>query len=83
MKQTYSKHPIHNPSLPIYFLAGQDDPCIINTKKFNQAIAHQQRLGYLDVNSHLFIDMRHEILNEKNNDIVYQYILDLLKTWQK
>ena len=34
------------------------------------------------VDSYLFENMRHEILNEKQNQLVYQYILDNLNTWQ-
>ena len=34
------------------------------------------------VDSYLFENMRHEILNEKHNQLVYQYILDNLNAWQ-
>ena len=42
-----------------------------------------KEIGYQNVSSHLFPNMRHEILNEINNQTVYQYVLDILKSWSK
>ena len=71
-----------NPSLPILFISGKDDPCITNEAKFNKAVSNIKSRGYMCVNSYLFENMRHEILNEKHNQLVYQYILDNLNAWQ-
>ena len=71
-----------NPSLPILFIAGKDDPCITNEVKFNKAVSNIKSKGYMCVDSYLFENMRHEILNEKQNQLVYQYILDNLNAWQ-
>ncbi|MEG0593029.1 MAG: alpha/beta fold hydrolase [Coprobacillus sp.] len=68
--------------LPIHFIAGSEDPCIINEKKFNQAVSFMKNVGYLNVTSFLFKGMRHEILNEKDKYKVYQHILEILKTWE-
>ena len=36
-------------------------------------------VGYNDINSKLYEQLRHEILNEENNIIVYQDILKFLE----
>lgn len=83
MKETYSKEHwlLHQPTLPIHFIAGSDDPCITNEKEFLKAVQFVRDIGYQNVSSHLFKEMRHEILNEKNNKIVYKHILKTLKFW--
>ena len=85
MKRTYSLQNwlMKKPQLPIVFIAGSDDPCIINEHQFNKAVNFMKEIGYQNVSSHLFPNMRHEILNETNNQIVYQYVLDILKSWSK
>lgn len=85
MKSTYSKHcwNLKKQNLPIVFIAGQDDPCITNEQKFYQAVQFMRDIGYQNVSSHLFPKMRHEILNETRHQIVYQYILDILKSWSE
>lgn len=81
MQRTYQKtnHQV-NTKLPILFIAGSDDPCIVDTKAFNQAVSHLKNCGYLNVSSKLFNKMRHEILNETNKKEVYQTIIDYLDT---
>ena len=83
LKETYKNNysPITH-DIPIHFIAGEDDPCIINQKAFLNAVKHLQNQGYSHISFRLFAGMKHEILNEKNNDIVYKHILDKIKTWQ-
>lgn len=83
MKETYhlENWQMKNKNLPIHFIAGQDDPCIQNEKKFNEAVQCLKTCGYTQVSSHLFKGMRHEILNEVNKESVYQHILEKLKSW--
>lgn len=83
MKETYSKEnwALQQPSLPIHFIAGNEDPCIINEKEFLNAVQFLRDVGYQNVSSQLFNHMRHEILNEKNKKIVYKHILETLKFW--
>ncbi|MEG0276587.1 MAG: alpha/beta fold hydrolase [Coprobacillus sp.] len=84
MLKTYSSKDwiFKHPNLPIHFIAGYDDPCIVNEKKFNQAVDFMKNIGYINVSSYLFQGMRHEILNEKNKHIVYQHILETIKSWE-
>ena len=52
---------------------------IINEKEFNKAVQHLKDIGYSKISAQLFDGMRHEILNEKNKHLVYQYILKKLR----
>lgn len=83
LKSTYSKDgwEIKNPSLPIRFLSGKDDPLRVSDKKFFNAINMFENLGYDSVSHRLFDGMRHEILNESNNIIVYRDIAKSMYSW--
>lgn len=83
LKQTYSSKGwrIENPSLPIRFLSGKNDPCMISEKKFSKAIKMLEKLGYESVSHRIFDGMRHEIINEKNNTVVYKDIAKTLFSW--
>lgn len=65
-----------NKDLPIVFLAGSDDPCIVNEEKFCQAYTFLQDIGYTNIEHKLFDKLRHEILFERDADMVYEYIYD-------
>lgn len=53
-----------NPDLRIVILAGADDPCIIDEKRFKSSVDIMKKVGYKNVASRLYKGMRHEILNE-------------------
>lgn len=76
MNNTYNKRgwQTRQPDLPIVFLAGADDPCIINAKAFHQAVNFMRSRGYNQVESKLYPGMRHEILNEVHKEEVWQDI---------
>lgn len=84
MKETYSKEnwQVHYKNLPIQLIAGKNDPCIENEKKFNEAIQILKDVGYQNVSGHLFENMRHEILNETKYIDVYQFVEKTLKSWE-
>jgi alpha-beta hydrolase superfamily lysophospholipase len=84
MQQTYSSEhwQMKNPQLPIQFISGENDPCLTNEKKFKEAVAFMKNCGYQHVSYRLFPHMRHEILNEKKKEEVYQFILKTLKSWE-
>jgi alpha-beta hydrolase superfamily lysophospholipase len=77
MKRAYNPKDwqMRNPSAPILFIAGADDPCIISHKKFNEAVNFMRARGYQDVVSKLYPKMRHEILNERGKLGVWSDIL--------
>lgn len=66
------------PELPIYFLAGEDDPCRGGDKGFEESMDVLKKAGYTNIHSKVYPHMRHEILNEKDHDIVVNDILDII-----
>lgn len=84
VKKTYHNNNwvMNQPTLPILFIAGKQDPCITNEKKFNKAVQCMKKHGYMNIENYLFENMRHEILNETENEQVYQYIFKTLQQWQ-
>lgn len=80
VKNTYSRHgwAMRNPELPIHFISGEMDPCMITKEKFQDAVELMKKIGYRNVSSHLYEGMRHEILNEKNKEMVYSDIAEFL-----
>ena len=80
MCETYSTGVwnISQPMMPVIFLSGSDDPCMITERKFHRAAYAMIKAGYRNVSSVLFPQMRHEILNEKEKETVWKEILDFI-----
>lgn len=70
-----------HPDMPVYFVSGEDDPCMPDKKGFADALKCMQDAGYRDVKCKLYPGMRHEILNEINNQMVYEDLLGILNRW--
>ena len=66
----------NNLQLPIYFIAGSDDPVISSEKKWYEAQEFLKSMGYKNINRKLYKNMSHEILNELENKTVYKDILE-------
>lgn len=66
----------NNLQLPIYFIAGANDPVIVSIKKWYKAQQFLKDLGYTNISSDLYENMSHEILNELENKTVYVDILN-------
>ena len=66
------------PELPVRFLSGADDVCLINRRRFLSAAEHMRAAGYRNVSCRLFRGMRHEILLETGRKRVYEDILRFL-----
>lgn len=81
MNRAYSKKGwvMQNPNMPILFIAGADDPCIIDEKHFNKAINFLRERGYQNVTSKLYPHMRHEILNEIGKAEVWRDVITQAK----
>lgn len=69
-----------NPSMPIRFFSGEDDPCALSRQKFAEAMRLMKNIGYTDVRCLLYKGMRHDILHEKNKLRVYSDILRFIET---
>lgn len=64
-------------NLPLFFVAGADDPVGNNGKSVTQVCQQYKDVGIQDVQIKLYLGDRHEILNETDRDVVYADIL----TW--
>ncbi len=80
VKNTYSTKgwQIGKPQLPILFVSGKDDPCMISEEKFKESVSFLKKAGYQNVSSKLYPGLRHEILNEKERHLVYRDISSFL-----
>lgn len=83
MRDAYSpkQWTMAQPQLPVLFVSGADDPCLISPTKFDQAVSLMRQVGYEHVTSKLYAGMRHEILNEQGKEQVWRDITDTIDTW--
>ena len=83
MKDIYSPQGwvVAKPELPVHFIAGSDDPCIVSIRKFSEAVSFLRARGYREVTSKLYPGLRHEILNETGREEVYRDVLARLDGW--
>ncbi len=73
VKNAYKKkkYPAKHSDLPIFFMAGADDPVIGSEKKWLAAQQFLRDVGYKNVMGKSYPKMRHEILNELGKEEVY------------
>lgn len=77
MLQAFKKnYQVNNSNLKIFLIAGSDDPVIQSKEKFNELKKFLSKIGYSSIKSKLYENMRHEILNETNNELVYEDVLN-------
>lgn len=77
MLQAFKKNcQVNNPNLKIFLIAGSADPVIQSKEKFNELKEFLSKIGYSNIKSKLYENMRHEILNETNNELVYEDVLN-------
>ena len=77
MQDAYSTSGWHprRPDMPVLFISGEEDPCLLDRRRFDEAVRTMRRAGYTDVQSRLYPSMRHEILNETGKETVWHDIL--------
>lgn len=82
MQDAYSESgwKVSNPDMPVLFVSGTEDPCLINPCKFKDAVDRVSAAGYRNVHSRLYPSMRHEILNETGKEQVWKDLLDFCTT---
>lgn len=61
--------------MPILFVSGEDDPCAAGKRRFAKAQQSMNKAGYTNVDGTMYPNMRHEILNEKEKETVWNDIL--------
>ena len=71
---------VTNENLHIFMIAGQEDPVIQGKDKFEQLKQFLMGVGYKNVSSKLYPTLKHEILNEKENQIIYKDIYEFIKS---
>lgn len=69
-----------NNSLPILFMAGEDDPVIQSKLKFNDLERFLGKVGYTNISSKIYKNKRHELLNETGKETVYDDVLNFLRS---
>lgn len=81
VKNAYKKkkYPAKHSDLPIFFMAGADDPVIGSEKKWLAAQQFLRDVGYKNVTGKLYPKMRHEILNELGKEEVYADALSFIE----
>ena len=79
MKDIYSKKgwQVNKKELPILFIAGAEDRIIVNEKKWLESQNFLRKVGYKNIEKILYPEMKHEILNEINKDVVWKDV----KSW--
>ncbi len=65
-----------NKNLAIFMIAGAEDPVISSGAKFGKLEGQLSSLGYTNVKARLYEHMRHELLNETDNQRIYNDILE-------
>ncbi len=81
MKSIYVKKgwELKNKEMPILFIAGNNDPVIINENKWKESQEFLKEVGYTNIKGKLYKNLRHEILNEKNKLETYNDIINFIK----
>ena len=81
MAETYDKEgwKITNHELPILFISGAEDPCMISMKRFHRSVGFMNTVGYNNVSSIIYPGMRHEVLNEKGKEAIWDEMLAFLQ----
>ena len=74
---------VSQPKLPILFISGSEDPCMISEEKFYNAVEVMHKVGYQNVRFLIYPKMRHEILHEVGKQNVWSDVLDFIKITQK
>ena len=65
--------------LPILLISGDSDPCTGGEKGKEASKAVLEKAGYQNIEVETLEHMRHEILNEENNALVYEKVLEFYK----
>lgn len=80
MSEVYrrGKWMVSNPSMPILFISGSEDPLMRGEKNFHSSAKNICNRGYKNVTSAIYPAMRHEVLNEIGKEEVWADILDFI-----
>lgn len=77
--KNFTAYKVNNPQLPIGIFSGQEDPITGGKKGIKSTIKILNHLGYKNIHTKTYADMKHEILNEVDNMTVYKDILNFIE----
>ena len=82
LKKAYNSnlYKVKNKKLEIFLIAGDKDPVIQSIEKFEQLEKFLNNIGYKDIKSKLYPDLRHEIFNENECKQIYEDILEFIES---
>ena len=80
MRDVYSPKywDVKHRDLPVLFIAGGKDPCIVSPKKFSRAVSFMKDMGYKKIKAILYPELKHEVLNEVDRATVYRDVADFI-----
>ena len=81
MKEVYQPRgwTVKNKDLPIFFIAGEDDPVTVSPRDWEKSMSFLRGLGYSNVSGKMYPGLRHELLNEKQARTIYEDILTFIQ----
>lgn len=74
-----SRYKCQNKDLKIYNMVGEDDIITKGDKGIKNSLDFLKSIGYTNIESKVYKNMKHEILNETDKEVVYKDILDILE----
>jgi len=75
----WNAYTVANPSLPILFVSGSDDPIPGGRLGLLDSERSLRRIGYTDITSTVFAHMRHEVLLEREKEVVFDLIISCIQ----
>lgn len=79
MMNDYENYKNVKAELPVLFVWGSDDPCVGGRKGIKESALVLAKAGFQNIKQIEYAHMRHEILNEENNEIVMNDILEFFE----
>lgn len=77
--KAYQRYRCENPDLPILNLVGAEDKITGGSKGVADTLATLEKIGYHNLTNVVMEHMKHEVLNERDNHLVYGQILRFLE----
>ena len=74
-----SRYKCQNKDLKIYNMVGEDDIITKGDRGIENSLDFLKSIGYTNIESKVYKNMKHEILNETDKEVVYKDILDVLE----
>jgi len=68
--------------MPVHFISGANDPCLVDQAHYEAAVEKMHDAGYRRVNGRLYGGLRHEILLEDCAQEIYEDIADRMDEWR-